>query len=82
MIMAIATRTERGHDPGDDNEQQIQPEETGDETRCDQFGQTTLQIINPSDQFGLESVLAAKRTQIVHNIKPVLVMLAFPAFES
>src|SRR5204863_8952568 len=58
-------------DPRDDDEQQIQPEQTGHQAFSDQLGKSPLQIINAADEVCLETVLAADRTKIIHNIDTI-----------
>src|SRR5207248_10891791 len=65
------TANRSGNDPRDHHEQQIQPEQTRDQTFGDKFGQSPLQVINATDKVSLEPISAAESTKVVHNIDTI-----------
>src|SRR5206468_2566928 len=78
-VLAIALRATdaAGDDPRDDNEQKIQPKESSHQTGRDQFGQTTLQIVNAAEERRCESVFPNDRTQIVYYLESKFVTTIF-----
>ena len=63
--------------PGNKDEQKIQPEESGHQAGRDKLGQTSLQIVNATNQLRLKSVLSCGRTQVIDDFEPVFVSTAF-----
>src|SRR5207248_5736810 len=66
-----------GDNPGNKDEHKIQPEESSHQTRSDKLGQTSLQMVDATNQPRLESILSYGRTQIIDDFEPVFVSTAF-----